>query len=714
MRLLFSLLLTLFVFAQVSAQELFDSEGNRIDGSERTRSHFAQEEDSLEAEEDMPAGLYVWRVDERWGDIIKAEIDTMSYQFQNANLTEGITGRYNTLGNMGSPRLSRLFMARPVMSDFIFADPFDFFIRQPGEFHFTNTLSPITNVTYDECGDKTDGEDRIKALFAVNAGKAIGLGFKIDYLYGRGYYANQSTSEFNGTLYGSYIGEKYKAHLYLSSNHLKVGENGGIENDKYITDPESLPNKYSSTDIPTVLSKAWNRVYASTLFFTHRYSLGFYRTKDKDGNVVKNANDTIALDSLTLSRLDSVQVDSLQRLVEERQHYTKEFVPVTSLNHSLRIDDYTRKYINNSIREGYYLDQFYDGDSVKDQTKHLNVSNTLSLQLHEGFNRWAQAGISIFGQHELMHYKLPMTRFTSKSYNENRLTVGAKLQRTQGNILHYSIVGSTSSTGSNYGQFNADGNVELMLPLKKDTIQFILHANIRRDLPSFYYRHYHSQHAWWDNTNMENEFRTRIEGELSYNRTRTRLRVSVENVKNYTYFATTQQLYSETGSDIFYSNGVSVKQNTGNIQVLEAMLNQDFRLGILNWENELAYSTSSNKDVLPLPSFSAYSNLYLHFKIARVLSVRFGGDVKFFTKYYAPTYSPIIGQYAIQDKNYRTEIGAYPIVDVYANMHLKHTRFYIMATHVNKSSNGGKYFLVPHYPINPMTIKFGISWNFFN
>ena len=102
----------------------------------------------------------------------------MSYQFQNANLTEGITGRYNMLGNMGSPRISRLFMARPVMNDFIFADPFDFFIKQPGEFHFTNTLSPITNVTYDECGDKTDGEDRIKAFFAVNAGKNIGLDSK--------------------------------------------------------------------------------------------------------------------------------------------------------------------------------------------------------------------------------------------------------------------------------------------------------------------------------------------------------------------------------------------------------------------------------------------------------------------------------------------------------------------------------------------------------
>ena len=148
--------------------------------------------------------------------------------------------------------------------------------------------------------------------------------------------------------------------------------------------------------------------------------------------------------------------------------------------------------------------------------------------------------------------------------------------------------------------------------------------------------------------------------------------------------------------------------------MLEAMLNQNFKLGILNWENELAYTTSSNKEVLPLPTFSAYSNLYLHFKIAKVLTVRFGGDVRFFTKYYAPTYSPIIGQFALQDKSTQTEIGAYPIVNVYANMHLKHTRFYIMATHVNKSSNGGNYFLVPHYPINPLTIKFGLSWNFFN
>ena len=106
--------------------------------------------------------------------------------------------------------------------------------------------------------------------------------------------------------------------------------------------------------------------------------------------------------------------------------------------------------------------------------------------------------------------------------------------------------------------------------------------------------------------------------------------------------------------------------------------------------------------------------MYLLFKIAKVLNVQFGADVKYFTEYYAPTYSPMIGQFAVQDNSNKIKVGNYPIVDVYANFHLKHTRFYLMASHVNKSSNGGKYFLVPHYPYNPMTIKFGISWNFFN
>lgn len=697
-------------------QSLFDTSGRRIDGNQRNdeESHFAEGNDSA-SEEKMPEGMYVWRVDNLFGDRTIEQPDTMAAGFQNSNLTDGPTGAYNMLGNMGSPRIARLFTPRPVQSDFIFTDPFLFFLGGPENFHFTNTFSPITNVTYHECGNRTDGEDRITARFAVNAGKRAGFGLKFDYLYGRGYYANQGTSEFNTTLYGSYISDKYELHALAQTNRIKMGENGGVEDDNFITNPERFPDKYNSTDIPTVMSKSWTRVYSDEAFLSQRYNVGFYRTLDADGKVVKNDKDTLLTDPVAIARLDSAALDSLARLAEEFARRKREFVPVASFGHVLRVEGNTHKYIDNAQRTGFYLNQFFDGDSVNDRTRYLKISNTLSAQVREGFSKWAKAGLGVFAKHELMKFRLPMDRTATKDYSENRLTLGARIVSTQSQYLKYTLIGSTSQTEGKFGQFNFDGDMHFSLPLKHDTIDLHVRALASRLRPSFYYRHYHGMHAWWDNDDLSDEMRTRIEGILAYSRTRTQLRVSVENVKDYVYLATSAMKYTGGKDSTLYSQGVGVKQKSGSVQVVEAALNQDFRFGIFNWENELTYALSSDKDVIPLPRFSVYSNLYLFFKIARVLSVRLGGDVRWFTEYYAPAYSPMVGQFAVQpDGDSRMKVGNYPVIDVYANCHLKHTRFYVMATHVNKSSNGGRYFLVPHYPINPLTIKFGISWNFFN
>ena len=101
------------------------------------------------------------------------------------------------------------------------------------------------------------------------------------------------------------------------------------------------------------------------------------------------------------------------------------------------------------------------------------------------------------------------------------------------------------------------------------------------------------------------------------------------------------------------------------------------------------------------------------FKIAKVLKVDLGADMRYFTKYFAPDYSPALGQFAIQDNGEQNvKTGSYPIVNVYANMHLKQTRFFIMMSQVNATD--GNAFLTPHYPINKRVLRFGLSWNFFN
>ena len=158
-----------------------------------------------------------------------------------------------------------------------------------------------------------------------------------------------------------------------------------------------------------------------------------------------------------------------------------------------------------------------------------------------------------------------------------------------------------------------------------------------------------------------------------------------------------------------------VYQESGNINILTAQLHQNFRLGPLNWENVVTYQNSSNKDVLPLPDFNIFSNLYFKFKVAKVLGVELGADATFFTKYYAPDFCPLINQYAVQmNENSRVQLGEYPFVDVYANMVLKGCRFFFVMTNVLNGSGNHMKFLTPHYPTNGMVLHMGVSWPFFN
>ena len=62
---------------------------------------------------EIPIGQFQWRIDERLGTVIEAENnDTVVHNFQNFNLTDGYTGQYTILGNLGSPRINRIFLNR--------------------------------------------------------------------------------------------------------------------------------------------------------------------------------------------------------------------------------------------------------------------------------------------------------------------------------------------------------------------------------------------------------------------------------------------------------------------------------------------------------------------------------------------------------------------------------------------------------------------------
>lgn len=277
-KILFSTILACAAALPVAAQRDFTDFNNNEDSQFRPQTGNRINTDSLGTDKEIPKGIRVWTVDERFGDTRAAVVDTMQAMYQNTTFTEGLRGEYNTLGNMGTARINRIFIdRRNTQGNFIFTEPYDNIVTPVSDFHFTNTYSPITNITLNSCGDRTNGEDDFKAIFAVNANKQLGGGFRFDYKYGRGYYDAQSTAHFKYTMWTSYLGDRYQAHFLFSTNHQKVTENGGISNDDYIKHPELFTESFATNEIPTVLQQNWNRNDNQHIFFTHRYNVGFSR-----------------------------------------------------------------------------------------------------------------------------------------------------------------------------------------------------------------------------------------------------------------------------------------------------------------------------------------------------------------------------------------------------------------------------------------------------
>lgn len=779
-KIIFSSLLFCAATLPVAAQNDFNY---NEDSQFRPQTNRKVNTDSLGSDKEIPKGIRVWTVDERFGDTKAAVVDTLQHMYMNSTFTEGLRGEYNTLGNMGTARLNRIFIdRRNTQGNFIFTEPYDYIVNPVSDFHFTNTYSPITNITLNSCGDKVTGEDDFKAMFAVNANKRLDAGFRFDYKYGRGYYNAQSTSHFKYTMWASYLGDRYQAHFLFSTNHEKMTENGGITNDDYIKHPEIYTESFATNEIPTVLEQNWNRLDNQHIFFTHRYNVGFSRKvkmteeeikakkfamASKKENAEENAKeearkkakeqgkkfdekaydkqqrakfsgrpdgakiagDEPAKDSAAKDiRNDSTRIavngkaaaDSLlaiqKKNAEDSLFYKSEYVPVTSFIHTVKFDNYRRIYEAYQTPADYYLKEYYDagrltGDSIYDQTKHWHMKNTFAIAMLEGFNKWAKAGLKAFASYDLRHYELPTMEGGFEKFNEHALSVGGQLSKQEGKTLHYNAVAEIGLTGVDAGTLAIDGNVDVNIPFLGDTLQVRGDAFFHRETPSFYYRNYHARHLWWEN-DLDKTIHTRIMGTLSFPKTRTKLRVAVDEIKNYTYFS---QSYDITEKGLRTGVMVTPMQESGGINLLTAQLEQNFRLGILNWENQFTYQHSSKESVLPVPAFNAYTNLYIKFKVVKVLNVDLGADMRYFTSYEAPDYSPYMGQYTVQGNGENNvKIGNYPIVNVYANVHIKHTRFFVMMSHINAGQGDKNYFFAPHYPMNERVFRIGVSWNFFN
>ncbi|WP_106828718.1 putative porin [Parabacteroides pacaensis] len=627
--------------------------------------------------------IIAYRLTDQLGDPYRAPLDTAWLDFYNISQVENnqrIAVGY--LANLGAPEQSKIFSERGEEHDFVFATPFDRYFTWPQTALFYNTKIPYTNILYTEAGASVSRQQQLKGTLTMNFGPKINIGGDLDYIYSRGYYNSLSANLLSYRLFGSYNSDRYSIYAYLSNGNFVVYENGGITDPEYITNPEKFTDGkrgMKSQDIPTRFSKTWNRVRGKTYFFTQRYNLGFYREVEK-----ADLDTTISV-----------------------------FVPVSSIIHTFEYSDNRRRFTSQDPGiMAQYPNKYTNMELPNDTTKYWKLKNTLGLSLREGFQDWAKFGLTAFTSFEKRRFTQPdsaavsvvppatddetnppVNRFSTIT-DEYSLTIGAELSKRQGSILTYNARGELAVLGDDIGEFRVTGELETKFKLFKKDASIRAHGYIKNTRPAFYQRHYHSTFFWWDNDFSDTQ-RIFAGADINLASSRTKLSAGIESIQNYIYFD---------------EHGLPVQAGK-NIQVISARLKQDFRYRAFNWENDVVYQLTSDKSILPLPQLSAYSNLFLAFRLFHVLDMQLGADLHYQTAYYAPYYEPASMQFQLQNKG---KIGNYPLMNVYANLKLKQARFYVMMYNVSQYFAKPNYFSLYNYPLNPHIFEMGIAVLFNN
>jgi len=618
-----------------------------------------------------------WTISLPLGEHEKSTLDTLQYNYQRQAIPSLASDAWLTTGNLGAEGMDLIYFDREERGKFFFADALSSVIPLARRQKFYNVYIPMTLLSYNTGGNKQNVQDRLRATFAGNVNRKIGVNAMLDYVYSKGSYENQAVKDFIYGFGGYFNGKRYEAQAFINLYNLLNKENGGITDDLYITDPASLQggvDKIEPKSIPTRLSSAHSRLIGTDFVFNHAFKIGY-------------SHDVQVNDTLT----------------------REEYVPLIKFIHTLRYRRHHHVFDNSNAAQGdeFWAHRYLSADRTHDDTRQWSLSNTLGITTVEGFRPWAKFALGAYATYEIerttqtpvsddLSPDLQPIGFVPQSvHTANRLWIGGKLSGHSGQLLSYDADARFGLVGDIAADLDINAAVGTRFRMLGDTVQVNAKGFFRNLAQPYLLQHYISNHFVWNN-DFGKTRRFRVGGELTIPWTRTIISAGVENVQNLVYF----------GPDALPI------QHGGNVQIFSASIDQRLRFGIWNWDNKATFQTSSDQSVIPLPAFAIYSNMYLNFAAFRVLHIQIGVDCDYYTRYRAMGYQPATMSFHTADDGKR--VGNYAFCNAYLTCKLYKVRFFVMLSHFNQGWFSADYFSMPGYPLNPRKFQIGLSVDFAN
>ena len=353
----------------------------------------------------------------------------------------------------------------------------------------------------------------------------------------------------------------------------------------------------------------------------------------------------------------------------------------SNINFSNRVYEST----DTGFYDNYYLDTIHTFDSTNIKTlnaafgwtndrgsidQHFGINTQINYQYNEYFDG---------RQTYFFNYITPQVDIFLRSkvfYFES----SAKL-RTQ----------MSNNSSINIGNGDLFLNNKLQVFLNKITL--FAGLDFYNASPEIKSQHVYSNHFIW-NKPLNKQTSLNLNGGIDYNGYQ--LNTEIITLNNYVYF----------------DENIAPNQYAGSIGLIKLRFEKVFHFKKFGATAMGLYQSSSNKEYLRIPEFTARASVFFSFPLFKgALIVHPGIDVTYLTSYYADNYNPAIMQFHLQnDKKVDDQIYA----NAYVNFKIKRARVFLAYNHFNTLWGKYNYFLVSHYPQEDAIFKIGIAWRFYH
>ncbi len=587
---------------------------------------------------------------------------------------------FYTLGNLGNAANNYLFS--PILKSGW--DPgfhaFDIYKFSLHETRLYNTTRPYSELGY-VLGSKS--EQMINLIHSQNIKPYWNVAFQYRLINSPGFLQNHNANHNNYRLNSWYQSpnKRYSNFFVLVANTLNSSENGGIRNDIPYLDSSAFKDR---SGIPVKLGAP---TVNSTNFFTTRVGTG---NKYRETEIfLRQQYDIGQKDSLVM---DTVVIPL--------------FYPRLRLEHSIKYGQYRYRFEDNSPDSFYYASNyqidttaiFFLQDSWKEL---LNDFSFYTFPDRKNPQQYLKLGASIQNLSGSFDSSGSASSWSKKYYN----FFGHAEYRNRSKNQKWDIeaFGSLYFAGLNAGDYEAYISLKRLVSKKAGSLQ-IGFRNTNRT-PSFVFN---TSSAFWKEPgtiSFNKENLTTLFASIEQPGLQLRLTGQYTLISNYTYFSNYNKRSQETGIFNILQIGAEKVTNLSRRWILRSWLVFQQKAG----------SSPINIPLLFTRNMIGYEG-NLGFKN---LNTAFGLELKYHTNFRPNGYSPLMGQFFVQDNQLITR--NLPEISAYVHFRIKTFTAYVRAENLNSlrisGSNSGftnNNLVAPDYPSPGLLIRVGIFWTFVN